>query len=169
MLEIIWMESQYKPLWFSRMYSSIPALDSSLGSCNFDYWWSTATAAVHIILHQPAIHGTNQSHLCFQWQISNFVGTYTTQVSAIPSNNFLVCQKSGDLRHSIGPSLFHLSSYQDLIYLTFIDIWLHRLVLKTAKMILMNACIHYDLVLFLWCSGSMGKVCRSKRISICIY
>ncbi len=152
-------------LWFSRMYNSIPALDSSFGSCNFDYWWRTTTAAVHIILHQPAIHGTNQSHLCFQWQISNFVETYPTQVS----NKFLVCWKSGYLQHSIGPSFFHLGSYQDLIYLTFIDIWVHRLVSKTAKMILVNACIHYDLVLFLWCSSSMGKVCRSKRISICIY
>jgi hypothetical protein len=37
MLEIIWMESQYKPLWFSRMYNSIPGLDSSLGSRNFDH------------------------------------------------------------------------------------------------------------------------------------
>jgi hypothetical protein len=43
--------------------------------------------------HNPSPYMVqNQSHHCFQWKISNFVETYTTQVSAIPSNN--LCVKS---------------------------------------------------------------------------
>jgi len=111
--------------------------------------------------HTPA----NQSHLCFQWKNSNSVETHTSQVlAAILSNNFccfLECLRSGDLQHSIGPSLFHIGLYQDFFYSTFT---VRRvLVLKTENVILVNAGEHCDLALFLQCGCSISKGCRSER------
>ncbi len=85
-------------------------------------------------------------------------------LAAILSNNFccfLVCLRSGDLQHSIGPSLFHIGLYQDFFCSTFTVC--RVLVLKTESTILVNACVHCDLALFLQCGCSISKGCRSER------
>jgi hypothetical protein len=72
-----------------------------------------------------------------------------------------VCLRSGDLQHSIGPSLFHIGLYQNFFYSTFT---VRRvLVLKTESTSLVNACVHCDLALFLQCGCSISKGRRSER------